>query len=64
VRGYGTSYTALDVNGILPVTRDQALKFREDLRRMLRTWEELHGLPPSFQTKTEREREQFMERQK
>lgn len=51
MNGFGTSY--LDVSGIMNVTRDQALRFREDLRRLLRTWEDLHGLPHSFQTKAE-----------
>ena len=59
MNGYGTSYH-LDASVILNVvaTRDQALRFREDLRRLLRTWEDLHNLPHSFQTKTEREIEE------
>jgi len=52
VNGFGTSYM-LDASGIINVSRDQALRFREDLRRLLRTWEDLHGLPHSFQTKAE-----------
>ena len=59
MNGYGTSYQ-IDTHAILNVvaTRDQALRFREDLRRLLRTWEDLHNLPHSFQTKTEREMEE------
>ncbi len=59
MNGFGTAY-ALDANAILHVaaSRDQALRFREDLRRLLRTWEDLHNLPHSFQTKTEREIEE------
>jgi len=51
VNGFGTSY--IDTSAILLVSRDQALRFREDLRRLLRTWEDLHNLPHSFQTKAE-----------
>jgi hypothetical protein len=47
----------LDVHGIMAVTqgssREQALKLREDLRRLLRTLEDMHNLPHSFQTKAE-----------
>ena len=59
MNGFGTAY-AIDTSVILNViaTRDQALRFREDLRRLLRTWEDLHNLPRSFQTKTEREIEE------
>lgn len=59
MNGFGTSHY-IDSAGILNViaTRDQALRFREDLRRLLRTWEDLHNLPHSFQTKTEREMEE------
>ena len=59
MNGLGTSYH-IDAHAILGViaTRDQALRFREDLRRLLRTWEDLHNLPHSFQTKTEREIEE------
>ncbi len=58
MNGLGTAY--IDTSGIIGViaTRDQALRFREDLRRLLRTWEDLHNLPHSFQTKTEREIEE------
>ncbi len=52
MNGFGTSYM-LDASAILSLNRDQALRFREDLRRLLRTWEDLHGLPHSFQTKGE-----------
>ena len=54
MNGFGTSHY-IDAHGIMNVaaTRDQALRFREDLRRLLRTWEDLHGLPHSFQTKAE-----------
>lgn len=56
MNGFGTQHF-IDNTAILNViaTRDQALRFREDLRRLLRTWEDLHNLPHSFQTKTERE---------
>ena len=57
MNGFGTSYM-LDASAILSLNRDQALRFREDLRRLLRTWEDLHNLPHSFQTKTEREIEE------
>ena len=59
MNGFGTAYQ-LDTSAIIGViaTRDQALRFREDLRRLLRTWEDLHNLPHSFQTKTEREIEE------
>ena len=59
MNGFGTSHY-IDNGCILNVvaTRDQALRFREDLRRLLRTWEDLHNLPHSFQTKTEREIEE------
>lgn len=33
--------------------REQALKFRETLRAQLRAFEDMHGLPHSFQTKAE-----------
>lgn len=49
--------TILDNRAIIEVThgasREQALKLREDLRRLLRTIEDMHGLPHSFQTKAE-----------
>ena len=59
MNGLGTSHF-IDSSCILNVvaTRDQALRFREDLRRLLRTWEDMHQLPHSFQTKTEREIEE------
>ena len=59
MNGFGTAHH-LDTSAILNVaaTRDQALRFREDLRRLLRTWEDMHNLPHSFQTKTEREIEE------
>lgn len=50
MNGFGT---AIDTSAILITSREQALRFREDLRRLLRTWEDLHGLPHSFQTKAE-----------
>lgn len=49
--------TMIDTNGIVNITqgapREQALKLREDLRRLLRTLEDMHNLPHSFQTKAE-----------
>lgn len=62
MNGFGTSY--LDASVILNVTRDQALRFREDLRRLLRTWEDLHGLPHSFQTKAELSQREIDERRR
>ena len=54
MNGFGTSHF-IDTSVMISVvaTRDQALRFREDLRRLLRTWEDLHNLPHSFQTKAE-----------
>jgi hypothetical protein len=47
----------LDLSAILTVTRDaprdKALKFREELRRLLRALEDMHDFPHSFQTKAE-----------
>lgn len=63
MNGFGTSYI-IDSAGILNVTRDQALRFREDLRRLLRTWEDLHGLPHSFQTKAELGQREIDQRRK
>ena len=57
MNGFGTSYIDTSVMIGVVASRDQALRFREDLRRLLRTWEDLHNLPHSFQTKTEREEE-------
>ncbi len=59
MNGFGTS-SYIDNGAMIGViaSRDQALRFREDLRRLLRTWEDLHNLPHSFQTKTEREIEE------
>jgi hypothetical protein len=34
-------------------SREQALKFRETMRAQLRAFEDMHGLPHSFQTKAE-----------
>jgi len=48
----------LDAYSILLVTRDaprdKALKFREELRHLLRALEDMHDFPYSFQTKVER----------
>ncbi len=48
----------LDVYAILTTTRDaprdKALKFREELRHLLRALEDMHDFPYSFQTKVER----------
>ena len=58
----------LDVHGIMTVTqgssREQALKLREDLRRLLRTLEDMHGLPHSFQTKAELGQREIDQRRK
>ena len=47
----------IDITGILITTRDaprdKALKFREELRRLLRALEDMHDFPHSFQTKSE-----------
>lgn len=61
MNGFGT---VLDTSGILITSRDQALRFREDLRRLLRTWEDLHGLPHSFQTKAELSQREIDERRR
>lgn len=61
MNGFGT---VLDTSGILITNRDQALRFREDLRRLLRTWEDLHGLPHSFQTKAELSQREIDERRR
>lgn len=62
------SERALDLYDILVASRDaprdKALVVRDKLRELLRAWEDLHDFPHSFQTKTEREREQFYQRQK
>ena len=48
----------LDLSGILETTRDaprdKALKFRQELRDLLRALEDMHDFPYSFLTKTER----------
>ena len=48
----------LDLSGILTTTRDaprdKALRFREELRHLLRALEDMHDFPHSFQTKVER----------
>lgn len=48
----------LDLSAILETTRnaprDKALKFREELRHLLRALEDMHDFPHSFQTKTEK----------
>lgn len=35
--------------------RSAALRVREELRHLLRAWEDAHALPHSFETKAERE---------
>ena len=60
MNGFGTAYY-LDAGAILfleatrGATREQALKFREIKRMELRLFEDMHNLPHSFQTKTEKE---------
>ena len=48
----------VDIYAILITTRDaprdKALKFREELRHLLRALEDMHDFPYSFQTKVER----------
>jgi hypothetical protein len=57
--GVNSSGTIVDTHAILMLeatrtaTREQALRFRETLRMQLRTFEDMHGLPHSFQTKAE-----------
>lgn len=46
----------LDASGTLWLDQD-AMQVREKLRNLLRTWEDIHGLPRSFQTSAERGRE-------
>lgn len=58
--------TAFDRTDILDVTRGQpretVLRFREDLRRLLRDVEDMHRLPRSFETSTERKQREHEER--
>jgi len=53
-----TERDVVDILGILITTRDaprdKALKFREELRHLLRALEDMHDFPHSFQTKVER----------
>ena len=37
------------------MSRAAALRIREELRHLLRAWEDAHALPHSFETKAERE---------
>ena len=56
MNGFGTfvdNYAILMLETTREATRDQALKFRETLRMQLRAFEDMHGLPHSFQTKAE-----------
>ena len=47
----------LDLSAILITTRDaprdKAMRFREELRHLLRALEDMHDFPHSFQTKAE-----------
>lgn len=42
--------------------RDTVLKFRDDLRRLLRDVEDMHRLPRSFETKAEQSQREINER--
>jgi hypothetical protein len=55
MNGFGTidNHAILLLETTRTATRDQALKFRETLRMQLRAFEDMHGLPHSFQTKAE-----------
>lgn len=56
MNGFGTlvdNYAILMLETTRAATRDQALRFRETLRMQLRQFEDMHGLPHSFQTKAE-----------
>ena len=61
MNGFGTSYL-FDAYAMIEATRGatraEALKLREIWRMQLRWLEDVHGLPHSFQTKTEREMEE------
>ena len=54
MNGFGT---VIDIYAILEptreATREQALRLREIWRMQLRLLEDMHGLPHSFQTKSE-----------
>lgn len=58
MNGFGTF---VDTHGILGATadasREQALKVRDALRQMLMAIEDMHQLPRSIQTKSERDAE-------
>ena len=50
----------IDTDAILSakaLTREEALKVREHIRMILRTWEVSYNLPHSFQTKAEADSE-------
>ncbi len=55
MNGFGTidNYAILMLETTRQATREQALRFRETLRMQLRQFEDMHGLPHSFQTKAE-----------
>lgn len=58
--------TLLDSNATMDLShrlnRDEALKVREHLRGILRTFEDAHRLPRSFETKAERVQRETDER--
>ena len=58
----------VDTYAILITTRDaprdKALKFREELRRLLRALEDMHDFPHSFQTKSELGRREIDEQRR
>ena len=55
MNGFGTF---IDIHAILTATRDaprdNALRFRADLMQLLRTLEDMHGLPHALPNKEER----------
>ena len=56
MNGFGTivdTYAILMLDATSGAKHEQVLKFRETLRAQLRAFEDMHGLPHSFKTKTE-----------
>lgn len=53
-------YDILDNTG--EATRNEAVKIREALRMLLRSFEDMHQLPRSFETKREEEERRLSER--
>lgn len=45
---------ALDTGGTITLYDPAAMRVREAMRAWLRAWEDMHGLPHSFDTRAER----------